>query len=192
MIDTSMRFYGSGTGIHQLFASSYSASTRLSIQLIHDVAANITIGRHDNLVAVGSFDDSVHAHWDLIRYYDKYHLLQAITKLQYNISFRSHGDLENAVQVVVNNVLSVQHGDRVNYANVVVIITDTHSVFHNEILKRSLERKSRDIIVVYVGTDTSPNPEVDGLATGHDHVIHVSSYSALASDKAKLLKLLCN
>ena len=191
MIDTSMRYHGSGTGIRPFLASSYAASIRFSIQLIYNVVAGLTIGPRDNLVALGSFDASVHAHWDLRSYYDKHQLLQAISNLRNNITFKGHGDVENAVQSVVNSTLSTQHGDRPSYANDVVLITDKSSVFHNDILKHSLQQKSRDIIVVSLGNYTSPNSNVDDLATAHDHVVHVPSYSALTSANTKLLKLLC-
>ena len=186
-----MRYYGSGTGIRPFLASSFRISISHSISLIYGVVSNLIIGPHDNRVAVASFDDSVHGHWDLATYNDKAHLLQAISYLRHNITFRTHGDVAKAIDVVVHNALSIQHGDRPNYANDVVIITDVHSAFHNNTLKHSLHHKSRDVIVVYLGTDTTQNTDVDDLATRPDHVIHVPSYSTMSSAKAKLLNLLC-
>ena len=191
IIDTSMRYYGSGTGIRQFLASSFRTSISHSISLIYDVVSYLIIGPHDNRVAVASFDDSVHGHWDLATYNDRTHLLRAISYLRHNVTFRTHGDVAKAVDVVVHNALSIQHGDRPNYANDVVIITDAHSAFHNNTLKHSLHQKSRDVIVVYLGTDTTPNTDVDELATRLDHVIHVPNFSTMPAAKAKLLNLLC-
>lgn len=186
-----MRFYQYGSGIRPFLASSYTASIRFGIQLIENVVGKLTIGPYDNLVAMASFDNSVHSHWDLNRYHDKTALLHAISYLRANMSYKAQGDLEQAVQFVLNNALNYYHGDRPAYADDVVIVTDTSSPFHNEILKQSLHRKSQDVTVVYVQSNSNLNGNVSSLATDYRHVMHVSSAQSLPSAGDYLLKLLC-
>lgn len=186
-----MRFYQFGTGIRPFLASSYIASIRFGIQLIENVVGKLTIGPYDNLVAMASFDNTVHSHWDLNRYHDKVGLLHAISNLRANISYKAQGDLQQAIQFVLNNALDYHHGDRPSYADDVVIVTDTSSPFHNEILKQSLHRKSQDVIVVYVQSNARQNGNVSSLATDYRHVMHVSSAQTLPLARDNLLKLLC-
>ena len=192
IMDASMRFYQSMSGIRPFLASSYYASIRLGIQLIQTVVAKLSVGPSANLVAMASFDNAVHSHWDLNKYaHDKTALLRKIDNLKSNVSFKTKGDVEHAVQVVLNNVLTTQHGDRPSYADDVVIITDTSSPFHNAVLKQALQTKSHDVIVVYVQNGGNSTGDVSALATNAGHVIYVPNYGAISLAADRLVRLLC-
>ena len=182
MVDTSVRLPLHGSQTH-----ATSALTS-SLQLIHDIAAQLDIGPYDNLVSLATFDQSVHKQWDLDDHMNKHDLLHAISKVHQRLQFTSHADLQNAIQYLVSHVLDDHNGDRDSFPDDVIIITDERSALSNDLIKRSLQRKSRDVIVISVGSSAGT---VGNLATDASHVIQVSGYTDLPSIGGHLFRLLC-
>ena len=188
MIDTSTRLH---SGIFTS-TSSASAALKAKLQLVHDVASQIDIGPYDNLISLATFDRSVRRQWDLDHHMNKNDLLKAISQVHGRLQFSSHGDIEEAIKYLLSHILDDDNGDRDHFADDVVIITDASSPFHSDLLKRSLQRKSRDVIIISIGTHAPSSGGVGDLATDAAHIIHVSNYSQLPSIGAKLLNLLCS
>ena len=186
MIDTSHRSIHFGS--HGFHASS---SLQSSLQLVHDIVAQLTIGPYDNLVSLATFDRSVHKQWDLEDHYNKAELLKAISNIHQRIQFTSHRDIDDALSYLLRHMMDDDTGDRKTYPDDVIIITDAASSFHSALLKQQLQRKSRDVIVISVGHTTSTSGTVSNLATDAAHKIHVSSYADLPSVGGKLFRLLC-
>ena len=185
LIDTSHRAH---LGSHGFYTSH---ALHNSLNLVHNTVSQLTIGPHHNLVSLATFDRSVHNQWDLEDHHTKAGLLKAIASVHDNAQFAAHGDIEDALSFLIRHVMDDNNGDRKRYPDDVIIITDSSSTFHNPLLKSQLQRKSRDVIVISVGTSSSGSHSSSHLATGHSHTIHVSSYAALPSIGGRLFHLLC-
>ena len=187
MIDTTER---SPLGGHD-HGSSLTAILKSKLQLVHDIASQIQIGPYDNLISLSTFDRSVHKQWNLDDYTTKDDLLHKLINVHEGVRYGPHGDLNSAVQYLVDHVMDDDHGDRDAFPNDVIIITDANSVFSSDTLKRSLQHKSHDVIIISVGTSASTSGTVADLATDSAHVIHVPSYANLSQITGQLLQLLC-
>ena len=187
LIDTSTRSHFSSH-----FASSQSAALTAKLQLVHDVASQIDIGPYDSLISLTTFDQSVHKQWDFDQYMNKNDLLKAISQVHSHLRYSPHGDIEEALKYLISHVLDDDHGDRDHFADDVIIITDASSSFHSALFERSLQHKSRDVIIISVGTHAPSSGGVGDLATDPAHIIHVSNYSQLSSIGGKLFNLLCS
>ena len=182
MIDTSHRITFNGHQHH------LTHNLQSSLQLVHDIVSQLTIGPYDNLVSLATFGRSVHSQWDLDDHYSKADLLKAITNVHQRVQFTSHGDLEDALNYLIKHVMESNHGDRKAYPDDVIIITDSSSSFHNSLLISQLQRKSRDVILISVGSQAG---SVSQIATDSTHKIHVNSYTDLPSIGGRLFRLLC-
>ena len=185
LIDASQRVHFGSHGHHT------SQSLTSSLQLVHDIVSQLTIGPYDNLVSLATFARSVNTHWDLEDHYSKAELLKAIASVHEKVQISHHGDIEDALSYLLKHMMDDDNGDRARYPDDVIIITDSSSAFHNTLLKSLLQRKSRDVIVISVGSSSSGSYSSSQLATDSAHKIQVSSYANLPSIGGRLFRLLC-
>lgn len=189
MIDTSQR---SAWGAHALGHDAHASSAlHESLQLVHDVVSQLHIGPYDNLVSLSTFDRSVNKQWDLKDHLSKNELLQAISNVHGRVHFTAHGDIEEALKFLFKHIMDQHNGDRPQFPDDVIIITDTASSFHNPLLKQQLQSMSRDVIVISVGQATTSSGQTSDLATDDAHQLSVSSYGNLPSIGGQLFNLLC-
>lgn len=151
----------------------------------------------DNLVALYSYDQLVHEKIRLQQYTDEASLYSS---LQYQIlagTDRS-SDTQDAIQFLINQVLTPKSGDRPSYPDAVVIITDSATAQRVHLGlqdQRQLQGLSNDVILISVGpkhsgwggTGTSGE---NSIATDENHILHVENLNALLNLVDKLAALL--
>jgi hypothetical protein len=181
MVDQSERFQ----------ATEYSDA----IGVIMEVVKRLDIGSSENLVALHGFDLSVHDRITLQQHTEKLSLLRDLQNEQYDhhVSDR-HSDLSNAIDELVNHILTRREGDRASYPDAVIIIGDSRTAQNVHLTftqSEDLLRASKDVITLSVVDSSSSVGNVDALATDQNHVIHVSNLqSQEASIVDKLVALL--
>ena len=143
------------------------------------IAKRLDIGMTENLVAVYTYDQTLHEKIGLQQSTDEAGL---ISNLQY-LTLDSQGyrhDTDAAIHDLVNQVLTPKAGDRQNFPDAVVLITDARIAgrVHLSISEqRELQKASHDVIVLSVGSQSSffgSNGE-NTIATDSTHVIHVDN-----------------
>ena len=161
------------------------------VRTLFEVIQNLEIGVDDNLVALYGYDTEVHEIFDLQSYLTKTSVLHHIQSSGLLSSLDTkRTDTDAAVQFLVDSALTSQHGDRVNFADAVVIFGDSVTAHNTHVTvsnRLTLEQISRDVIVVSVGSGSTN----DNLATDRNHILHVPSSSSFDTVLVpKLLELL--
>lgn len=150
------------------------------------VTHRLDIGMTDNLVALYTYDQTTHEKIRLQQYTDKSDMVSA---LQYqNLHGKIRGsDTHDAIQFLIDHVMTTKTGDRPSYPDAVVIITDSRHAqrVHLSVSEqRDLHRASDDVILVSVGRRytgslfgvTSGETEI---ATDRNHILHVPDLNAI-------------
>lgn len=162
-----------------------------------DVVKRLDIGMTDNLIALSGFADNIDIKFDLDRYTDKARLLSHLQSQTFSTRDR-RSDLHDAIQALVNHILTKREGDRASYPNAVVFISDSytsHEVHMSTRDRLELHHVSHDIIHVSVGPPNSfTNPlsdnKVDSLVTDRNHILQVTDLYTLQNLVDSLVNLL--
>ncbi|XP_045208548.2 collagen alpha-3(VI) chain-like [Mercenaria mercenaria] len=161
------------------------------------VAKSLDIGMTDNLIALYTYDQSLHEKIELQQNTD---VASLVASLQYqNLHGQNrNSDTEEAIQNLVQHVMTPRAGDRSGYPDAVVLVTDTITAqrVHLGIRdKVQLKGASHDVILLSVGLDYSSLFGISGdggntIATDKTHILHVSNLNALMNVVDSLVALL--
>lgn len=161
---------------------------------IESLVQRMNIGSKHNLVSVYGFDSQVNTKFDLDEHLTQADLISALQMTYFHInSYFARGDTSKAVDFLVNYATTHNAGDRPDYPDAIVFISDTvtSQTFHLNLIERTmLQHASQDIITVTVGTDSMWSIPTDQMATDGNHKLHVTSLTDPRIFVEKLLPLI--
>lgn len=147
------------------------------IQTIMNVVNKLDIGLTNNLVGLYGYGDDIDQKFDLNQYTDLQSLMAALQSQQFRNNDRS-SDIHDAIHGLTRHVLKPGSGDRTNFPDAVVLISDSliSGRVHNDLKDQvDLQRVSHDVIIVSVGPKLNINGHnLEGFATDNNHILHVS------------------
>lgn len=155
-----------------------STQQQAVIQTIMDVVKKLDIGVQNNLVGLYGYGDNLDPKFDLQQNTDKLSLLTALQSQQFRTKDRT-SDIHDAIHGLTHHALQPGSGDRSNYPDAVVLISDSavSGRVHNLLRDRSdLQKASHDVIIVSVGTrfQSLNGHNLETFATDQNHIIHVN------------------
>lgn len=167
------------------------------LNLLLAVVKRLDIGMTDNLVALYGYDQSVHEKIRLQQYTDETSLFSSLQYQTLAGTDRS-SDTQDAIQFLINHVLTPKSGDRPSYPDAVVIITDSATAKRVHLGlqdQRQLQGASNDVILISVGPKHSVwggtgNTGENSIATDENHILHVENLNSLLNLVDKLAALL--
>ncbi|KAH3699295.1 uncharacterized protein LOC127861262 [Dreissena polymorpha] len=155
------------------------------------VVSSIPVGVSQNQVALVAYSNQVSPKFDLDDHTNQASLLQSLQSSNILIGRTVASDASVAIEYLVHTALSPSHGDRSQFSNTVVIITDSDSGQGTRVTVQDhavLASQSNNVLVVSVGRPLGLNNPVETLG---DTVVHISGSTNLSSDlAAKILAFL--
>eukprot|EP00105_Crassostrea_gigas_P044752 XP_019928900.1 PREDICTED: uncharacterized protein LOC105343303 [Crassostrea gigas] len=138
----------------------------------------LNIGPNDVQVTVGSFSTAAYSFFNLNTYHNKANLLHAISQIPY----RPGGtNTFYALDMAEHYSFTPRHGDRSNAPNIVYVMTDGQSSSHSWTHNAAQHLKNSGVKVFVIGVGHVSIDELIDMATDHEHVFTVDSFSNLPS-----------
>ncbi|XP_065931619.1 uncharacterized protein [Magallana gigas] len=138
----------------------------------------LNIGPNDVQVTVGSFSTAAYSFFNLNTYQNKANLLHAISQIPY----RPGGtNTFYALDMAEHYSFTTSHGDRSNAPNIVYVMTDGQSSSHSWTHNAAQHLKNSGVKVFVIGVGHVSIDELIDMATDHEHVFTVDSFSKLPS-----------
>ena len=168
---------------------------------LNSIVSNMAIGQNDTLIEMAIIDSDVNKLWNLTTYQTQSDLIAAIGNIDFGNSIsRLQLDLGDIRTFVRREALKHRRGDRTDVQNDLVLILDNQSrvtsSWHTSTLwsSHNLSVLNGNVIVISVGPmdDDDAAAEIESLATDPSHILHVGSYSELATITDALLNLICS
>ena len=159
----------------RLLVSDHSAI----VHALTNVASALDIGPNGYQVAVYGYSRSVNEKFDLDAHTNKQELLTSLANA--NLLTRLHydsADASTAVEYLTQTALTPIHGDRANYPDIVVFITDPHSASSTRLSaldRLRLANKASAVMVVSIGSGSSPVEQLGGT------VVHIPNNGNVAA-----------
>ncbi|XP_052255027.1 collagen alpha-3(VI) chain-like [Dreissena polymorpha] len=150
---------------------------------IATVVSSIPVGASQNHVALVAYSNQVSPKFDLDDHTNQASLLQSLKSSDILVGKNMGSDATMAIEYLVHNTFTPSRGDRSQFINTVVIITDSDSAPLSRIMfldHAVLASKSRDVLVVSVGPSMGSNA-IEELG---DSVVHINNSPNLSSDLA--------
>ncbi|XP_061170095.1 mucin-5AC-like [Saccostrea echinata] len=138
----------------------------------------LNIGPNDAQVSVGTFSTHANSFFLLNSYHNQYSLLNAIARIPY-LPGGTHTDY--ALYMAEHYTFTPKNGDRLTAPNIVYVLTDgeSDSQYHTHIAAQHLKGTGAKVFAIGVG-HVSMN-ELIAMATDHEHVFTVNSFTDLES-----------
>lgn len=142
------------------------------------IIQHLNIGPRDNQVGIATYASTARREFDLDSYSTKPSLIHAVRYISFNhsgLSFVSRG-----LRLVASQFFNGTHGDRANYPNVLIILTDGDPLDPSraKLEASSLENQGVEIFVVGISRDATNQNLVD-LATDSSHVLPILDFGDL-------------
>ena len=190
MIDQFVLFSGCARDIFISAETTFKGDTTSATyikQFLTNLVSSITIGPHDNQVAVSAFDSHLDHKIDLNDHNLGSQLIANINSIDFNRHHSDNSDLSHALSDLKNDIQGKPRA-RANVTSVVLLIANHKPDRSGTVDSHLLTSVSPNVIVVDIGAGTGTAVP---LATDANHVVSVPLYSDLRNALQPVLALLC-
>ncbi|KAK3612175.1 hypothetical protein CHS0354_016560 [Potamilus streckersoni] len=158
------------------------------LYFLGNVINHLDIGPSATQVAMVTFDSGSHVQWYLNTHQNKTTLLSALHRVH---PYGGNEHAADALLFIESNILVGSHGDRPSAPDVVLFLTDGHSVDGRlQHAAQQLRAKSSDIVAI--GVEQADMLDLVNIATDRQHIINVRDFQSLLPVVSRVVSLICH